>query len=54
MSFDFADGLTEIIKTLTKVGEYWLSEPERTLEAQNRLLGGYLRPLGGVDEADDG
>jgi polyhydroxyalkanoate synthase len=41
-SFDFAEGLSEVIKTLTKVGEYWMGEPERTLEAQNRLLGGYF------------
>ncbi len=41
-SFDFADGLTDVVKTLTKVAEYWLCEPERTLEAQNRLLGGYF------------
>jgi polyhydroxyalkanoate synthase len=41
-SFDFADGLTEVVKTLTKVAEYWMSDPERSLEAQNRLLGGYF------------
>ena len=28
--------------TLAKVAEYWLAEPERTLEAQNRLLAGYI------------
>jgi polyhydroxyalkanoate synthase len=30
------------VKTLAKVAEYWMSEPERALEAQNRLLTGYL------------
>ena len=40
--FDFADRYGEVIKTLAKVGEYWLSEPERVVEAQNRLLAGYI------------
>ncbi len=40
--FDFADGLTDMVKTLTKVGEYWMGEPERTLDAQQRLFSAYL------------
>jgi polyhydroxyalkanoate synthase len=39
---DLADGLAEIIKVLAKVGEYWLSDPERALEAERRLWMGYL------------
>jgi polyhydroxyalkanoate synthase len=41
-SFDFADGLTDVVKVLTKVGEYWLSDPERTVEAERRLWSGYI------------
>src|SRR3972149_5424306 len=39
---DFSDSLTGVMKTLAKVGEYWMAEPGRTLEAQNRLFAGYL------------
>src|SRR5437868_12347526 len=42
LSFDFGEGLKDVVKTLSKVAEYWLGEPERTLEAQNRLLRGYF------------
>jgi polyhydroxyalkanoate synthase len=42
LSFDFADGLTDVIKALTKVSEYWMAEPERALEAQQRLFSAYL------------
>ncbi|MDL2398529.1 class I poly(R)-hydroxyalkanoic acid synthase [Rhizobium mayense] len=37
-----ADPVTDIVKTLSKVGEYWLSDPRRTLEAQTYLLSGYF------------
>jgi polyhydroxyalkanoate synthase len=40
-AFDVSEGLTEVIKTLTKVAEYWLAEPSRTLEAQSRLFAAY-------------
>ena len=40
-SFDVADNLAEVIKTLTKVAEYWLAEPTRTFEAQSRLFAAY-------------
>ncbi|MEJ0013018.1 MAG: class I poly(R)-hydroxyalkanoic acid synthase [Bauldia sp.] len=36
-AFDFGDSLTDIVRTLTKVADYWLAEPARTLDAQNRL-----------------
>ena len=39
---DFAESVNEVVKTLAKVGEYWLSEPERALEAQSRLMVGYM------------
>ena len=38
-----ADGFVyDAVRTLTKVGAYWMGEPERAVEAQNRLLSGYL------------
>ncbi|MGY5777084.1 PHA/PHB synthase family protein [Rhizobium sp. LEGMi135b] len=37
-----ADPFTDMVKTLSKVGEYWLSDPRRTLEAQTQLLSGYF------------
>ncbi|NLR95927.1 class I poly(R)-hydroxyalkanoic acid synthase [Rhizobium sp. P38BS-XIX] len=37
-----ADPITDMVKTLSKVGEYWLSDPRRTLEAQTYLLSGYF------------
>ncbi len=41
-SFDVADGLRDVVRVLTRVGEYWLSDPERALEAERRLWTGYL------------
>jgi polyhydroxyalkanoate synthase len=41
-SVDFADGLGDVVKTLAKVGEYWMAEPERTAEAQHRLMLGFM------------
>ncbi|WP_185982743.1 class I poly(R)-hydroxyalkanoic acid synthase [Aureimonas mangrovi] len=32
----------EMVSTLSKVGQYWLSEPGRALEAQTYLFAGYL------------
>ncbi len=37
-----ADPVTDMIKTLSKVSEYWLSDPNRALEAQTLLFGSYL------------
>ncbi|WFU10438.1 class I poly(R)-hydroxyalkanoic acid synthase [Rhizobium sp. CB3090] len=37
-----ADPMTDMVKTLSKVSEYWLSDPRRTLEAQTNLLSGYF------------
>jgi len=37
-----AEEATEVIKTLGQVAEYWLSDPQRTVELQNRLGRAYL------------
>jgi polyhydroxyalkanoate synthase subunit PhaC len=34
--------LTDIVTTLSKVVEYWISDPSRTLEAQTYLMGSYF------------
>ncbi|MEP3275251.1 MAG: class I poly(R)-hydroxyalkanoic acid synthase [Stappiaceae bacterium] len=39
---NLSDDMTEIVKTLAKVGEYWMSDPQRTLEAQTKLMTGYM------------
>ncbi len=39
---DFDGFVYDAVRTLTKVGEYWMGEPERVAEAQNRLIAGYL------------
>ncbi len=57
-----AEPMVDMVKTLSKVSEYWLTDPRRTLEAQTMLLGSYfniwsrtLHKLGGQDvgEAPD-
>ncbi len=37
-----SDEFTEVVKTLAKVGDYWTSDPQRVMEAQTRLVNGYL------------
>ena len=37
-----ADSTTDLVKTLSKVGEYWAADPARMLEAQTRLFSSYL------------
>jgi polyhydroxyalkanoate synthase len=39
---EFADEVTEVVKTLGQVAEYWLADPQRTAELQNRLGKAYL------------
>ncbi len=40
---DTVDGFVmDAVRTLSKIGEYWMGEPERAAQAQNRLLMGYL------------
>jgi polyhydroxyalkanoate synthase len=41
-SGELADELTEVVKTLGQVAEYWLADPQRTIELQNRLGKAYL------------
>ncbi len=37
-----ADEMSEVVKTLSQVSEYWLSDPKRLLEAQTRLWTGFF------------
>ncbi|MBB5751217.1 class I poly(R)-hydroxyalkanoic acid synthase [Prosthecomicrobium pneumaticum] len=39
---DYSEQISDVVKTLAEVGEYWMAEPERRVEAQTRLIGGYL------------
>ena len=39
---EFADEVTEVVKTLGQVAEYWLADPQRTVEVQTRLGKAYL------------
>ena len=36
--FNVAQNLADVIRTLEKIGSYWLSEPARAMQAQNRLM----------------
>jgi polyhydroxyalkanoate synthase subunit PhaC len=38
----FADEVTEVVKTLGHVAEYWLADPQRAVELQTRLGQAYL------------
>lgn len=35
--------LTDVVRTLGKVAEYWMSDPQRSLQAQTLLFGSYFR-----------
>ena len=37
-----AEPVTDMVKTFSKLTEYWLSDPARALEAQTRLFSGYM------------
>ena len=39
---EFADEVAEVVKTLGHVAEYWLADPQRVIELQNRLGQAYL------------
>jgi polyhydroxyalkanoate synthase len=41
-SFDVDGTVNDAVKTLARVAEFWLSDPERTLDAQRRLFTGYV------------
>ena len=42
VSDNTSESMTDMVKTFSKVGEYWLSDPKRAIEAQTSLLTGYL------------
>ncbi|MDP3618568.1 MAG: hypothetical protein Q8R63_02130, partial [Ramlibacter sp.] len=37
-----AEPMVDMVKTFSKVTEYWLSDPSRALEAQTKLFSGYM------------
>jgi polyhydroxyalkanoate synthase len=37
-----AEPVADMVKTFSKLSEYWLSDPSRALEAQTRLFSGYM------------
>jgi polyhydroxyalkanoate synthase subunit PhaC len=37
-----AEPAADMVKTFSKLAEYWLSDPSRALEAQTRLYAGYM------------
>lgn len=39
---EFANDIADALKTVTQVAEYWMTDPQRTLEAQSRLMAGYF------------
>ncbi|MDQ0316017.1 class I poly(R)-hydroxyalkanoic acid synthase [Amorphus orientalis] len=38
----YGDEINDWVKTLSHVGQYWLSDPNRAMEAQTRLWAGYM------------
>ncbi|RWN25576.1 class I poly(R)-hydroxyalkanoic acid synthase [Mesorhizobium sp.] len=56
-----AEPFVDMVKTFSKLSEYWLSDPQRALEAQTRLFSGYMtvwansiqRLSAGSEDADD-
>jgi polyhydroxyalkanoate synthase subunit PhaC len=57
-----AEPMADMVKTFSKLTEYWLSDPSRALEAQTRLYSGYMdiwlravkRASGEADENERG
>jgi polyhydroxyalkanoate synthase len=39
---DYGDEINDWVKTLSHVGQYWLSDPSRAMDAQTRLWTGYM------------
>ena len=39
---ELADDLANVVKTFAHVGEYWLSDPARAMDAQTKLVTGYI------------
>ncbi|MGX9575756.1 class I poly(R)-hydroxyalkanoic acid synthase [Mesorhizobium sp. f-mel] len=56
-----AEPVVDMVKTFSKLSEYWLSDPQRALEAQTRLFSGYMtvwansiqRLSAGSEDAED-
>ena len=55
-----SEPMTDMVKTFSKLTEYWLTDPARALEAQTRLFSGYMsiwanaiQRAGGDDEVED-
>jgi poly[(R)-3-hydroxyalkanoate] polymerase subunit PhaC len=55
-----AEPVADMVKTFSKLSEYWLSDPARALEAQTRLFSGYMnvwantiRKAGSTEEVED-
>ena len=51
--FVSADSIDEVVKTLAKVAEYWMAEPERAVRAEPAVRRLH-RPLGAIAAAHDG
>ncbi|MFG1393649.1 class I poly(R)-hydroxyalkanoic acid synthase [Xanthobacter agilis] len=45
---DLADDIADALKTVGHVAEYWMTDPQRAVEAQTRLMGGYLSVWAGT------
>jgi polyhydroxyalkanoate synthase len=45
---ELSDDITEVVRTIAQVLEYWLSDPKRALELQNALGRAYLDLWGGA------
>ncbi|MES0128145.1 class I poly(R)-hydroxyalkanoic acid synthase [Mesorhizobium sp. M0029] len=41
-----AEPVVDMVKTFSKLSEYWLADPQRALEAQTRLFAGYMTVWG--------
>ncbi len=39
---DMSDDIADVIRTFSQVANYWMSDPQRSVEAQSRLMSGYL------------
>ncbi|MBL8581599.1 MAG: class I poly(R)-hydroxyalkanoic acid synthase [Rhizobiaceae bacterium] len=55
-----AEPMADLVKTFSKVSEYWLSDPARAIDAQTRLFSGYMsiwansiRRAGGEEDIGD-
>src|SRR6478752_4281302 len=42
ISENAVEPMTDMVKTLSKVTEYWIADPRRTFEAQTQLMSSYF------------